>query len=312
MTHVQHFTEHGYVDFGPIISPDVCSTLKRKILATRDFGPRLFMAREDFERLQPDAFNKNPRPGANLLDDLSLDAKPVLETPLLKAFLVDLLGPNYQILRRKLVCGVPRSWLPEWIHEKIEGRPSNNLAHFVRPEYTDITYFYGIDYHQDLVDWRDREPDFVTIYVYIDDVTDSKSPLFLLPRTFEAGAATFPHQLRRIDSETGRWEYTTPTGGRLYRDEIMLTRPQGSVFGWHPLTLHGTQPTTAREPRVSMRFLIARDPNAETCELDRANQRIRGPRRMTTTRVDLDAKGHAKIEKNALYEAKHGPLPRAQ
>ena len=96
------FEEHGYVDFGPIVPAAACDLLRDKIRVTRNFGPDLFLSEAEFNALNPDAFNKNPRPGCNLLDDLAADAVPIAENPELTAFLREMLGQNYEVLRRGL------------------------------------------------------------------------------------------------------------------------------------------------------------------------------------------------------------------
>ena len=65
-------------------------------------------------------------------------------------------GEGYEILNKKIVCGVPESSVPPWLRARILGNPVNNLGAYVRPEYRDITYFYGIDFHQDLIDYKNR------------------------------------------------------------------------------------------------------------------------------------------------------------
>ncbi len=296
---LQSFIDEGFVDFGPLIDAETCDTLLGEIRKTRHFGPDLFMDQAEFDRLQPNAFNKNPRPGSNLLDDLSPLSERIEKTPRLAVFLTDLLGPGYEIFRRKLVCGVSRAWLPEWIRHQVEGKPSNNLAHFMRPENTDITWFYGIDFHQDLVDWKDAEPDFVTVYVYLDDVGAGQAPLFVLPRSHLAGEDPFPHDMDLTDTKTGTWRYRSRNGRECLSAQTVLKRPKGSVFCWHALTLHGTQPATVTEPRISIRYLIRKRPDGAKCLIDRINRDI-GAQKMAAPRYDLDANGMPVVANNKL------------
>src|SRR5579863_7032960 len=46
--------------------------------------------------------------------------------------LANLLGDNYVVLDKKLVCGVPETWLPDWLIRRIKGNPVNNLGPYVR------------------------------------------------------------------------------------------------------------------------------------------------------------------------------------
>jgi len=296
---LQSFAENGFVDFGPVIDPNLCDTLLGEIKKTRDFGPDLFMDQAEFERLNPDAFNKNPRPGCNLLDDLAALSCQIETSPDLTGFLEALLGPGYEIFRRKLVCGVSRAWLPEWIRQRVEGKPSNNLAHFMKPENTDITWFYGIDFHQDLVDWKDETPDFVTVYVYIDDVASGQAPLFVLPRSHLAGEDPFPHDMTMKDRNSGTWYYRTRSGRECLSDQVILERPKGSVFCWHALTLHGTQPATVYDPRISIRYLIRKGAGDHRSFIDELNSNI-GAGKLSSPRYDLDGNGMPVVEQNKL------------
>ena len=63
-----------------------------------------------------------------------------------------------------------------------------------------MTYFYGVDYHQDIADYRNRVGDFITLYVYLDDVTSDMSPLHILPKSHIFGVTTQPHDLKAIDN----------------------------------------------------------------------------------------------------------------
>lgn len=299
---MQTFEDEGFVDFGTIIDPELCDELASEIRKTRSFDSNLFLEQSEFEHLKPDAFNKNPRPGCNLLEDLTGFSEQIENSPQLTTFLTALLGPGYDIFRRKLVCGVSTAWLPEWIRQRVEGKPSNNLAHFIRPEHTDITWFYGIDFHQDLVDWKDSEPDFVTVYVYIDDVARGQAPLFILPRSHLAGEDSFPHHLTMTNADAGTWTYKSRIGRECKSNQVILERPKGSVFCWHALTLHGTQPATVLEPRISIRYLIKKGQHNKHTLIQALNERI-GASGMSNPRHDLDAKGMPVIDYNQLAAA---------
>ena len=40
-----------------------------------------------------------------------------------------------------------------------------------------MTYFRGIDYHMDIIDFPNRNPLFITMYVYLNDTDSTMSPL---------------------------------------------------------------------------------------------------------------------------------------
>ena len=91
--------------------------------------------------------------------------------------------------------------------KKIKNDPSANLAHFVKKQHTDITWFHGIDFHQDLVDWQNHQPDFITLYVYLEDVDINMAPIFLLPKSHKLGPSIFPHNCNLINKKKGIWLY---------------------------------------------------------------------------------------------------------
>ena len=212
----------------------------------------------------------------------------------------ELLGVGHELLDRKVVCGVPDSVLPDWIKRRILGNPVNNLGAFVRPEYRDITYFYGIDFHQDLIDYKGREADFVTLYVYLHPVTSKDAPLFLLEGSHRLGAAVFPHDL--TPRGDGAWTYRNGAVGEVVTPQVVLTGPTGFAAVWHACTLHGTQPDASDSERISLRYIFARK-GGEPCGLDQAARAVKGPLSLADTRVDLADNGAAARKQNAINKA---------
>ncbi len=209
------------------------------------------------------------------------------------------MGEGYETLNRKVVCGVPASAAPAWLKARITDNPVNNLGAYVRPEYRDITYFYGIDFHQDLIDFKDRDADFVTLYVYLHPVGAHDAPLYLLEESHRLGATLFPHDLTR---EGGGWRYRDGRGGEIATPQIMLVGGTGFVAMWHACTLHGTQPDAADNERLSLRYLFAKRPGVRA-GLDDVNASLNGPIRLGATRQDLDENGAARIKANSVNQA---------
>ncbi len=75
----------------------------------------------------------NPRPGRNLLERFEDALTFVEQAPDIVDGLTSLLGQRYEILNKKLVCGVPDSAVPAWLKARIAGNPVNNLGAYVRP-----------------------------------------------------------------------------------------------------------------------------------------------------------------------------------
>jgi hypothetical protein len=294
----QDFIDRGYHAFPRPLDTAAAARLLARIRATRAFDASLFLSEAAFDA-DPQHTGVNPRPGRNLLDGLAPDLAFVERDPGVVAALTELLGDGYETLNRKVVCGVPASAVPGWLKARITDNPVNNLGAYVRPQHRDVTYFYGIDFHQDLIDFKDRDADFVTLYVYLHPVGAHDAPLYLLEESHQLGATVFPHDLTR---DGDAWRYRDGRGGVVRSPQRMLVGGTGFAAVWHACTLHGTQPDSADNERLSLRYLFAKRPGVRA-GLDAVNQTIRGPIRLETMRQDLDDKGAARLKANAVNKA---------
>lgn len=290
-------TTRGFHVFSPGVDPAAATALLEAVHATRAFGPDLFIDEADF-LADPQFRGVNPRPGRNLVDGIEASLDFVERDPAIVAGLTELLGPNYQRLDRKLVCGVPRDWMPVWVQARTEGKAVNNLGPYIRPEYRDITYFAGIDFHQDLIDHPARTADFVTLYIYLHPVTAVDAPLFVLEGSQKLASTLFPHDLTPKDGD--QWTYGDGRGGTMTVTQRMLTGDTGYAAVWHACTLHGTQQDTAEHPRLSLRYLLARDPKAGETGIDAVNRALGGPLSLAATRRDLAEDGSARDTGNIV------------
>jgi len=296
---VDDFIRKGAHVFPEPLDARAAAELLDEIRKLRRFDASLFLTEAAFDA-DPLYVGVNPRPGRNLLEGFGRELDFVERDPQITAALTDLLGADYQILNKKVVCGVPDSAVPDWLKARIKGNPVNNLGAFVRPEVRDVTYFYGIDFHQDLIDFKDRDADFLTLYVYLHPVGPQDAPLYLLEGSHALGATLFPHALAPDGS--GHWRYEDGVGqSRRVRQQV-LTGQAGYAAIWHPCTLHGTQPDAADHERVSLRYLVARGA-APRAGIDRVNAILAGPSRLSTTRVDLGDDGQARIRGNIVNGA---------
>ena len=293
---IEDFIRDGAHLFAEPLDPIACASLLADIRATRDFGSDLFLSQEAFDA-DPQYTGVNPKPGRNLLDRFEDRLAFVEQAPQIVEGVAALLGSDYEILNRKIVCGVPASAVPEWLRARILGNPVNNLGAYVRPQYRDITYFYGIDFHQDLIDYKQREADFITLYVYLHPVTRADAPLYLLEGSHVLGGSVFPHNLTRIGDVD--WLYCNGPHGETVARQKILTGDTGFAAMWHACTLHGTQPDAADHERISLRYLLARKTREKT-GMDLVNSRLKGPLSLGDTRKDLGADGSAVIKYNAV------------
>jgi hypothetical protein len=296
---VQDFADRGYHLFDRPVDGAAAAALLERLSAERRYDASLFQSEAEFDA-DPQYRGVNPRPGRNLLERFADDLGFVEQAPHVVAALTALLGPGYRLMDRKVVCGVPARSIPAWLKTRIAGNPVNNLGPYVRPEYRDVTYFYGIDFHQDLIDYKDREADFITLYVYLHPVTRADAPLFVLENSHSLGASVFPHDLEKDGPDA--WTYRNGTHGSALCRQVVLTGGTGFVACWHALTLHGTQPDEADKERISLRYLFGPAEGGRG-GLHAVNEALGVPLSLTATRVDLDAAGAAAIKANAVNQA---------
>jgi hypothetical protein len=295
---VQDFARLGYHLFDRPVDPEAASALLAKLRADRRYDQSLFQGEAEFDA-DPQYRGVNPRPGRNLLERFEDELGFVEQAPHIVEALTALLGPGFRVMDRKVVCGVPDSAIPAWLKKRIAGNPVNNLGPYVKPQYRDVTYFNGIDFHQDLIDYKDREADFITLYVYLHPVTRADAPLFVLENSHSLGASVFPHDLSQ---DGDAWTYRNGPHGQARCRQIVLTGGTGHVACWHALTLHGTQPDEADEERISLRYLFA-PADGVKAGLHAVNEGLGVPLSLTSTRVDLNEAGAAQIKANTVNGA---------
>ena len=280
----EFFIKNGYFKLKNI-SKSLCDESLQIIKDNRNFGPNLFLDENEFNK-QTVRWGTNPKPGRNLTEKLNID----LIVDEIKNELTEVLGDDFQVMFPKVICGVPNSWLPDYVKKEIHDNAIPNLGAFIKPEYRDITYFHGIDYHQDIIDYKNRVTDFITLYVYLDNVTENDAPLYILPETHIQGCHTFPHDLKTKNNK--RYIYN----GTQITDELVLTGDVGTCYFWHSCLLHGTQPTKSSKERISLRFLISKKRSL----IDLCNDAIEGDLKLNVTRVDVDENHVPVIKGNVL------------
>ncbi len=199
-----------------------------------------------------------------------------------------LVGHSYSILKKSVIRSVPGRMLPPWLHNKVMHVGRANLNPFIRDESQDIQYFHVTDFHQD----KTRpNSDFVTVYVYLDDVEPHCSALQILVGSHKLGMTSYPHSLRRSHVDRRLWFYSDGPSHMETRQETFLG-PTGTVTCFHGLTLHGTNPNMTDDPRISLRYLLAPAKEDTDQHLHRqANLRITGPMAIEKPRYDVDGEG---------------------
>ena len=255
----REFLQEGVIDLGPIIDNEQCINLKNQFSKIRPidaqfFKEKVFLKENEFDP-EKSHYGTGPGIGRNLTERVNLDF--IEKNPIVQDTLSKILGSDYKIMQKIFVMGLPENMIPDWINERSKNLGFVNLCALVRPEFRDMTYFHGIDYHLDIVDHVDRIGDFITLYVYLENVTTAMSPLHIIPKSHIFGATTVPHDLKSLGGN--KIQYSDRKGKSAEFNFKMLTGASGSVFFWSQYNLHGTMPTsTTNTPRVSLRYLIER------------------------------------------------------
>ncbi|UFH48255.1 phytanoyl-CoA dioxygenase family protein [Pseudomonas sp. KNUC1026] len=309
---INDLMDHGAHLFGDILDPERTQALYRAMVGARTFDGSLFMSEADY-LAQANHFNANPNSEFNFLNTFKDELRFIEEDPRLRAPLEKLLGVDYDIIIRKAVCGVPDAWLPDWIRERIRDVNVANLGPYIKKPYRDITYFRGIDFHQDIIDWPqgriEHDPStFLTLYVYLHDVNEYDSPLHLIPGSHKFGATLFPHRLEATGN--GNWIYSDDSGNQMACMDQKLLGGPGFVGLWHNCTLHGTRPVAheSEQFRLSLRYLLGKsnDHSGQTA-IDDVNRTINGELKPKRTRRDLDDNGVARMRGNIINASTASP-----
>ena len=278
------FLKTGIQNCGIIYTKKECKTLLKEIYKTRNFK-KIFLSKSEYLKGDRSFFKKNPSPGRNLLHKTNCSF--IFENNRFKDEMSKTLGKNYRVLDYKLVMGVPVSFLPNWVKTKTSGNLTCNLGVFIKPKYRDITYFKGIEFHQDIIDYPTRSPDFVTVYIYLENVDKDTSPLYLVPNSHKLGATIFPHDII-INKKNKKILYKNKKNKNSSKI-LMLFGKAGSMSYWHPFILHGTQPHKDSIPRISVRLLVEKNRRCMVnCNLDKINRNIHGKTYLNQTQKEFN------------------------
>jgi len=293
------FVLDGIGNLGAVLDKEQCLKLLDQVKATRDFSSELFLSEEDYEKNEknPSSARLNPGPGFNLAEEFNLDF--IERDPSIVHALKVVLGENYRINHKKFIVGMPHIWMPEWMGDKGQ----HNLDKFIKPQFREMTYFRGVDLHQDAIDYR-RTPEIIgksiTLYIYLHDVTTSHAPLYFVPGSHKFGHTAFPHNIETLGDN--KIEYTDDNGHSAVLPHIVLTGSTGTVNFWSNYSLHGTKPVDEDIPRFSLRYLISKDHPEQPGKVDEIVANLQGPEYLgdDKRRKDLDENGNVIVRKSLL------------
>lgn len=290
MDNKSHFFEDGIVDLGAVLQEEDCANLLKQFYKLKPFDNKFFKEQVFLKEGEHDPtksqVGSGPKPGRNLTEKVDLDF--VEKNPEIKKALSEILGEDYRIMQKIFVMGVPEDMMPEW-YQKIRKNGYGPLTPFINSKFYDMTYFSGIDYHQDMIDFKNRKGDFVTLYVYLDEVTPDMSPLHIVPKSHEFGAKDLTTISEDITiTNDNKITYSNHEGKSKKFDYKMLTGKPGSVYFWSAYTLHGTMPTpSTHKARISLRYLIERGDSTKELPIDEFLKKINGPLILTKSNKDI-------------------------
>ena len=189
---MKNFVKHGYAVNKNFFDKKECKKILNKVLNSRKFD-QIWLTEKNYYKNNNVIKTVNPRPGRNLIE--KLDTKFIFSNNKFIELINKILGNKWKVLDYKFVVALEEEMVPQWVHQITKNTFIPNMGRYIKENYRDLTYFRGIDFHQDIIDYPHKKSDFITCYVYLDDVDDNSSPLIIMPDSHIFGAKTFPHKL---------------------------------------------------------------------------------------------------------------------
>ncbi len=280
---MMNFLKDGYEIKKNFFNSGQCSKLLKKVYQSRNFN-KIWLSEQEFKN------NKilktvNPRPGRNLIE--KLDTSFIFSNEKFITLLNQVMGNSWRVLDYKFVVALEKKMVPNWVSNFTKDAFIPNMGRFIKEKYRDITYFRGIDFHQDIIDFPHKQSDFATFYVYLDNVDKNSSPLILFPKSHIYGAKTFPHDIKK---EKNFYRYYNNSKTSIKIKPKSLIGKSGTMYFWHPCILHGTQPTFKDKFRISIRILIEKNHLKRKYLIDKINSKIKGRLSVKNSRRDINKK----------------------
>lgn len=259
---INSFRSNGFIHHENLLDINECKDLYTKLKNNRQWNQNLFQSEDNFKK----EFKNNPKlkktnPGKgieNLIDTCNLDF--IEKNPKIIEILNSILGENYEIMLSKFVVAVPFKWMPDYLKVINQNSLISNFNPYIKKKYRDVTYFRGIDYHMDSIDWEEQDNHFITMYVYLNEVDKNMSPLNIIKKSHIFGHTSFPHYIKDYPKKK-YLEYSADKNNYKKFEKEMLIGETGSVYFWTSNTLHGTAPSNSEKEdfRISIRYLIKRN-----------------------------------------------------
>ena len=248
------FKQKGIIELKELLDKEKCNDLYKKLLDNRKWDVSLFDTKNNF--LKKKQYKKtNPGKGIfNLAEKFDLNF--IEKNNVIIKLLNNILGSNYEIVLKKFVVGSPAEWIPNWLKKTIKQNLAANLGPYIKKKYRDVTYFRGIDYHMDQIDFPNKPSDFITLYIYLNDTKSNMSPLNVVEKSHIFGVTKFPHLIKKTKNKK-YIKYGTKKNNLRKLKSKQLVGKTGTAYIWTCQTLHGTYPHDKNDQfRISLRYLI--------------------------------------------------------
>lgn len=264
---INSFINNGYFKFNKLNIKKNVKKLNSNILKEKKIDKDIFLTKKKYYLIKNKKFETK-----DILTKFKIDF--LLNNNQFNKTLSRILGKNFTLYAQRVICSVPKSIYPLWIKKKLEGEVPN-LNKFIKPKYRYMRYLAGADFHSDYIDFPTSDKgNFITIYVYLDKVTKSRSPLILLPKTHLAGYDKYPHNLKHSKTKN-KIIYYPKNKKKISTNKIYLIGKAGDAWGWHAHLLHGTNQAYSKVPRLSLRLIFKNEKPSKLSKIFIVNKKIR-------------------------------------
>ncbi len=248
------FSRKGILSMRKVLAKKTCNKIVNLIQNDRQWDQNLFLDKKDYLKQK---VKKKLNPGKNiqnLYNNFQLDF--IEKNREIKKTLNKILGNKYNIILAKFIVSVPNSWMPKYVRDFCKKEPGINLNKFIKKKYRDVTFFQGLDFHMDSIDRSFKSNKFITMYVYLNDVTSKMSPIEIIEGSHKFGHVPWPHFLRKNRKKSVEFSIDNKNFSKFKKNA--LTGSSGDVFIWTSNTLHGTSKPNNKDKkfRISLRYLI--------------------------------------------------------
>jgi hypothetical protein len=254
-------TRKGVHLFQAPVEPRVAAELAAEVSAGRRFDESLFLA------------EPMDAPRRRLSSRLEQRLAFADRAPQVAEAFWALLGPDYRVIDRAVVCNLPAQAIPSWLQRRLYADPAIDVSAYVRPDQRDICFRHGASFRQELATEEASAARVLTLWVNLTPVADTHGGPVLLEGSHRLGRSDFPHDLKPVGPE--RLRYRNGVHGDLFVRPRRLAGEAGTAALAHACLLQAAEPAAAA-PQFALRVRIARG-EALSAGIDAVNASLAGP-----------------------------------